>query len=136
MNLSYILAQAAQKAQESGANGNGGEQAPQAPGSGLLTGIGYIVILLLIFWFILFRPKAKEQKERQKMLENINKHDRIVTIGGIIGTVMEIKEDEITLKVDDNTNTRMKFSRGAVQKVVSSAQDKSKEDQQDQQEQK
>lgn len=94
-------------------------EAPKEPGSQLPVLIGYIAIVFFIFWLVLFRPRKQEQKHREQMLSALKKHDKVMTIGGIIGTVMEVREDEVILKVDDNTNTRMKFSRGAIQKVLS-----------------
>ena len=61
-------------------------------------------------------------------LASIKKYDKVMTIGGIIGTVMEIREDEVILKVDDNTNTRMKFSRSAIQRPLSVQNSENKDD--------
>jgi preprotein translocase subunit YajC len=80
-----------------------------------------IVIFFGIFYFIALRPRQKEQKKREQLLKSIKKYDKVMTIGGIIGSVMEIRDDEVILKVDDNTNTRIKFSRSAVQRVLNSA---------------
>lgn len=77
-----------------------------------------MLMLFAIFYFIALRPRRKEQKHRESMLGNMKKYDRVMTIGGIFGTIMEVRENEVILKVDDSTNTRMKFSRGAIQRVV------------------
>ena len=90
---------------------------PQGPGYMFI----WILFAIVIFWFILFRPKQKERREKQQLLSSIKKYDKVLTIGGIIGTVMEVRDDEVIIKVDDNSNTRMKFIRGAIQKVISSA---------------
>lgn len=82
-----------------------------------------IVLILVVFYLVLMRPKQKEQKKRQQMLGEMKKYDRVMTIGGIVGTVMELRDDEVILKVDDSTNTRMKFGRGAIQKVLTGDQD-------------
>lgn len=73
----------------------------------------------LIFYFLLIRPQSKEKKRRAQMISQIKKNDRVVTIGGIVGTVATVKEDEITLKVDESNNTKITFSRSAIQRVVS-----------------
>jgi len=83
--------------------------------------IVWLALIFVVFWFLLLRPKQREQKQREKMLGCIKKYDKVLTLGGIIGTVMEIREDEVILKVDDSTNTRMKFVRGAIQRVLSSS---------------
>ena len=71
------------------------------------------------------RPQMKAQKEkRQKhedLLANLKKNDRVVTIGGIIGTVAEVTDERVTLKVDDST--RMKFTRNSIQDVVTDLKD-------------
>jgi len=78
-------------------------------------------LIVFVFWFLMLRPKQKEQKQRDQMLKAIKKYDKVMTIGGIVGTVMEVREEEIIIKVDENTNTRIKFTRGAIQRVLSSA---------------
>lgn len=60
--------------------------------------------LLVIWWFLLIRPQQKKEKERQKMLSELNKGDEVLTIGGIYGEVVQVKEDRVTLKVADKTN--------------------------------
>jgi preprotein translocase subunit YajC len=63
----------------------------------------------------MFRPQQKERARREKALGELKKNDRVVTIGGIIGTIANIseKEQEVTLKIDDNT--RIKMRRSAIQ---------------------
>jgi preprotein translocase subunit YajC len=79
------------------------------------------VFIGVIFWFMLLRPKQKEQKQRAQMLGGVKKYDKVMTIGGVIGTVMEVRDEEIIIKVDDSTNTRIKFTRGAIQRILTSA---------------
>ena len=62
----------------------------------------------------------KEQKRRNTMLKAMKKHDRVVTVGGAIGSITEIKDDTIVLKVDESSNTRMTFSRDSVQQILES----------------
>lgn len=78
-----------------------------------------LILFGLIFYFLLFRPQSREKKRRAEMLSAIKKNDRVVTIGGIIGTVSSVRDDEITLKVDESSNTKITFSRASVQRVVS-----------------
>ena len=52
------------------------------------------------------------------MLDNMKRGDRIQTIGGILGTVVEVREGEVVVKVDESNNTKIKFSRSAIQRVV------------------
>lgn len=79
-----------------------------------------LIIFGLIFYFLLLRPNSKEKKRRQDQLNAVKKNDRIVTIGGIMGTVVSVKDDEITVKVDESNNTKITFTKSAIQRVVSS----------------
>ncbi len=74
-----------------------------------------IVVIIIAFYFILIRPQQKRQKERNAMLKAIEVGDKVVTIGGIHGNVVEMDDQTITLRVADNT--RIKFERSAVNAV-------------------
>jgi preprotein translocase subunit YajC len=73
-------------------------------------------LIILVFYFLVMRPQNRKQKEAKKMLESLRKGDRIVTIGGLRGTVVSVKEDVVVLKVDDNT--KLEFSKNAVSSVL------------------
>ena len=75
--------------------------------------------LLLFLW--MSRGKKKEQRRRKAMLDGIKKGDKVTTIGGVVGTVMDVKADEVTVKVDESANVRMKFTRWAVRGVGDAA---------------
>lgn len=82
----------------------------------------FLVPLLLVFAFMIWSSSSAQKKERKKrdeLLASIKKHDRVQTIGGIIGSVVEIKDNEIVLKVDEANNIKMRFSKSAVQQVLS-----------------
>jgi len=86
-----------------------------ASGSMISTLITFAVIIL-IFYFLIIRPQRKRDKEAKNMLANIKKGDKVVTIGGIRGTVAVVKESTVIIKVDDNT--RIEFSKNAVSAVL------------------
>ncbi|MCP4375263.1 MAG: preprotein translocase subunit YajC, partial [bacterium] len=77
-----------------------------------------IMVGVMIFMFI-FMGKGKRKKEAQRkaMLEAIKKGDKVTTIGGIIGTVLEVRDAEVVVKTDESSNTRMRFTRWAVRGV-------------------
>jgi preprotein translocase subunit YajC len=78
-------------------------------------------LLAVFFVFIMFsssRTKKKEQKHRDDMLKNMKRGDRVMTAGGMIGSVVEVRETEVVLKVDETTNTKIKFSRDAIKRVI------------------
>ena len=87
-----------------------------APGGG-----GFLIIMVLIlvvFWVFAMGGQKKEKKKRQEMLDQMKKGDKVQTIGGIIGSVVEVKDSHVVLKVDENNNTRLKFGRGAIQGII------------------
>ncbi|GAX91467.1 preprotein translocase subunit YajC [Effusibacillus lacus] len=85
-----------------------------------LTQLLPFILMIAIFYFLLIRPQQKRAKERNAMLSALKKGDQVVTIGGMHGTITEIDEDTITLKVAENT--RVKFERSAIGNVKKEAQ--------------
>lgn len=73
-----------------------------------------LVFIFVIFYFLLIRPQQKKQKELQTMIGAIKKGDKVVTAGGIIGTVAGIQSDYVVLKVGDNENTKMEVLKSAI----------------------
>ncbi len=87
-------------------------------------GFGYSQFILLglmfvVFYFLLFRGPRKKQQQHKQLVQSLQKNDRVRTIGGIIGTVVDIKGDEVTLKVDESTNTKIKVASSAIGKNLS-----------------
>jgi len=98
--------------QEPGAAGPGG---PGPNPFGFMLPIILIFGLLIVFQIFAGR---KERKKREQMLSSIKKYDKVQTVGGLIGAVHEVRDNEIVLKVDESTNTKVSISRGAVQQVL------------------
>lgn len=78
-----------------------------------------IALIFVVMYFLLFRGPRKKQQQHKQMVQSLQKNDRVRTIGGIIGTVVEIKPDEITLKVDESSNTKIKVASTAIGKNLS-----------------
>ena len=77
-----------------------------------------ILILFVVLMFgMTFFTSRKEKKRRKEMLSSINKKASVQTIGGIRGSVVEVKDDLVVLEVDKSSNTKMTFSRSAIQQV-------------------
>ena len=76
------------------------------------------LILMGIFLFFSSRTKRSKDKQVADMLGNLKRGDRIQTIGGIIGTVVEARETEVLVKVDESNNTKIRFSRKAIHRVL------------------
>ena len=77
-----------------------------------------LLIGILVLYFFVFRSKKTKDKQRVDMLANLKRGDRVQTIGGILGTVVEARENDVILKVDESTNTKIRFSRSAIHRVV------------------
>ena len=79
----------------------------------------FLAMMFVLMYMILFRGPRKKQQQHKQMVQSLSKNDRIQTIGGIIGTVVDIKEDEITLKIDESNNTKIKILRSAIGRNMS-----------------
>ena len=90
--------------------------AAQAQQGGGLSMIIMMVVIFAIMWLFMIRPQQKKQKETQKMLDALKKGDKVITIGGIHGTVASAKENVVVVKVDDNT--KIEFNRTAIATVI------------------
>lgn len=76
---------------------------PQSPVvSPLNSPIFLLPIFFLIFYLVVYRPQKKQEKERQKMLNNLNKNDEVVTSSGIHGTIVNVKDKTVILRIDDD----------------------------------
>lgn len=83
-----------------------------APAAGQPAGGGWsmwvmLILIIVVMWFFMIRPQRKQQKELQKFRDGLSKGDKIVTIGGIYGTVVEIKDKTLLIEVDSNVKIRV-----------------------------
>lgn len=88
----------------------------------MLLALGAMFILMI---FLSGRAQRAERKKKAELLASLSKHDRVQTIGGIIGTVCEIRDDEVVVKIDEATNAKMRFAKSAIQQVLRPAHDSS-----------
>jgi len=93
--------------------------AEEVGGLGMLGSIAPFILLFAVFYFLLIRPQQKKQKQRSAMLVQLKKGDKVVTIGGMHGTILEITDDIVILRVNDAT--KITFDRSAVNSVSASA---------------
>ena len=91
-----------------------------------LQGTGPIILIVVLFYFLFMRPKGTQDKKRQTMLDQLKKGDRVQTIGGILGTVVESRDTDVLLKVDESSNTKIRFSRNAIHRVIDEEKSESK----------
>ena len=88
--------------------------AAAAPGP--LAMLPVFAVMFLIFYILVFRPQAKERKDHEKMVKNLKKHDEVVTVGGVFGTVVNVRPESITLRIDENV--RVEVEPSAITRLV------------------
>jgi preprotein translocase subunit YajC len=96
-----------------GGGGNGG---------GMLQILPLMIGMFAIMYFLIIRPQQKQKRERENLLRAIKKGDRVVTSGGLYGTVVGLSEHTVTLKVADQV--KLDFERSAIGRIVPVAGDK------------
>ncbi len=79
-------------------------------GSETMYTVGYIVLMIALFYFLLIKPQQKMQKKRADMLSNLRVDDKVVTVGGIVGIVTEIMDDSVWLEVSEDVEIELKKS--------------------------
>ncbi|MBM7855122.1 preprotein translocase subunit YajC [Desulfohalotomaculum tongense] len=88
----------------------------------------YVVALFALLYFLFIRPQQKRQKEHQKMINELKVHDEVATVGGIIGTVVRIKEETVVLRLGDNVKVEfLKNAIGQVRKKANGSNNEKKE---------
>ncbi len=95
------------------------QDAPAGGASGFGSGtfIPMMLIMFGVIYFMMIKPEQKKAKEKKSMIDELKKNDKIITIGGIHGTVTIVKDDTVQLKIADNTVVRI--SKSAIATVVS-----------------
>ena len=81
-------------------------QAAQPQGGGWSMWI-MLALIFVVMWLFMIRPQRKQQKELQNFRDSLKKGDKVVTVGGIFGTVAEIKENTVLIEVDNNVKIRV-----------------------------
>lgn len=94
-------------------------QASQQAGGGWMS-IAMIVLIFVVMYFFMIRPQQKRQKELNEFRASLKKGDKIVTVGGIYGTVAEVKEDKLLVEVD--SNVKLLVDKSAVVKDIADTQ--------------
>ena len=124
----FILAQAEPPALDLGATESNttadGAATGDAPADGsqpappdITSMLPFLLLLAGMFIFMTMGSRKKD-KERKKMLGDLKKNDKVRTIGGMIGTVVEVREKDVLVKIDESNNTRVKFVRDAIGEII------------------
>jgi len=71
-----------------------------------------LLLIFIVFYFLLIRPQQKKQKEHEELIKKLEKNDEVVTTGGIHGTIVNVKDTTVVLRVDDNT--KIEFQKNCV----------------------
>jgi len=74
-----------------------------------------LILLLVVFYFILIRPQQKKAKEHQRLLTTLRPGDKVLTSGGVIGTILTVKEKHVTL---GSADTKLEITKGAVSEIL------------------
>ncbi len=93
--------------------------AQAAGGSDMFSFFVPIILIFVVFWFLLIRPQQQKQKQHQAMLAAVRRNDRVVTGGGIVGTVTKVSADDNELTVEIADNVRVKVLRYTISEVLS-----------------
>ena len=135
---SFMLAQEqlppapGESASPSGTEGQPIEGADGSPIGGQATGqrggtpggSNFFILLLVVFGAMIlfsFMGQRRDRKKKQAIISAAKKHDRVQTVGGVIGSIVDVKTDTVVLKVDEASNTRITFARSAIQQVLTIA---------------
>lgn len=103
---------------------SGGSEGPRSSGLPMLILFGG---LFFIWWFLYLGPQMKRQKQKQKMVDSLKKGDRVVTRGGLIGTVLGVKEKEKIVVLRLGENVKIEVVRNAVEGILKDEPDEGKE---------
>lgn len=104
--------------------------AAQSPGTGM-GGMGmtlvYIVIMIAVFYLLLIRPQKKREKQTRSMLNDMRPGDEIITIGGVMGKIVSIKEESVLVESGAD-RTKLRFEKSAIKQVLTQHDDEDGEE--------
>ena len=93
----------------------GGEAAEQNPNSTWYM-VAFLVAIFALFYFVMIRPQRKRQKQQQTMIQGLQKGDKVITAGGIYGTIESVSEESVVIKVESGTTLRVNKGSVAVRR--------------------
>jgi preprotein translocase subunit YajC len=77
-----------------------------------------IVLIIIVFYFIIIRPQQKQSKQRQNLLSALKVNDRVQTVGGLLASVVEVRDNKVRLKIDETNNVKAWYTRSAIHRIV------------------
>ena len=87
-------------------------------GGETLTWVLVLGAMVLIFYFLMWRPQKKERQKHQQMIQAVRKNDKVVTMGGVHGIVSAVKDNVIILKIDENSDVSIRVNRSSIGAVI------------------
>ena len=113
------------KAATKGAAGKTPVVVPPAPDSSIGMFV-YIAPIILLFYFMILRPQRKNEAKLRSLLNNLKKNDKVLTSGGMFGTVMsaDAASDKVVVRVDDDKGVKITFSKSSIVRVIDPQADK------------
>lgn len=92
-------------------------------GGGLLPQLMPLLVIMALFYIIMIRPQQQQERKRKEMINALKKNDRVLTQAGIYGTVVSVSpdSDRVVVRVDDDRNVRLEFSRASISRVIDAA---------------
>jgi preprotein translocase subunit YajC len=108
---------------------NAGAPAGANQSSYLVQMLPIIAIIIFWFYFLLIRPQQKQDRLRRELMSSLKKNDRVITSSGIYGTVVFVDDDQdrVVLRVDDDRNARVTFTKASIARVLDREAEKGKE---------
>jgi len=101
------------------------ESAPPAPGpqpgpeAGMMQMLLMIGPMIVIFWLLIWRPESKRRKSHETLMNTLKPKDKVVTVGGMHGTVVDLDKDDVVLLIDPKKDIKVKFRRSSVSSIES-----------------
>jgi preprotein translocase subunit YajC len=92
------------------ANAFNGQEGTMGGAGGMFAALMPLILIFVIFYFLLIAPQRKKEKIHREMINNLKKGDRIITSGGIYGSIVKLKKNYVEIEVDDNTKLRIQRS--------------------------
>lgn len=117
IDVLWMIAQ--ETAGAAGAAGTAGAAGAAQPQGGnpmpLFIGLG---LALVVFYYMNWRGQKKDRERFESMLNSLSRNDRVQTVGGIYGTVVETRGQEVVLKIDETNNVKIRVNRNAIKEVA------------------
>ncbi len=86
-------------------------------GNPMMQFLPLMIIMFAVMYFLIIRPQKQKEKKRQEMISNVRKQDKIVTVGGVHGVVVAVKESDVVVRVDNEKDVKIKIDKSAITSV-------------------